>query len=259
MSNHWLIAAIGIYTCAAACAWWYRNRSAGSVTPLLFLLVCATTIITIAVVMRWWQVGYGPFLTLYEILLSNVFSLGVIITTAFWFAPSSRQGVRFTLLIILLLGVWALTVPLDPGRLPATFDSPWLWLHVGFGKLFLGALLLALGLALAGLSSGDPSTSQSVSAPAWWFASMAFVFDSAMLLTGAIWAHDAWGRYWNWDPVETWALVTWLTLGLCLHARLAWRVPPRLGWVMIVLVFILAFLTLFGMPFLSLGPHKGVL
>jgi hypothetical protein len=59
--------------------------------------------------------------------------------------------------------------------------------------------------------------------------------------------------------LETWAFVTWLTLGLGLHARLTFRIPMWAGWMLILAVFVLAFLTFFGVPFSSLGPHKGVM
>ena len=92
---------------------------------------------------------------------------------------------------------------------------------------------------------------------AWRFMMAALVFESLMLIAGAVWAQDAWGRFWAWDPLETWAFVTWLTLAGAVHARITWRVGPRQGAVLIAVVFVVAFLTFFGVPFVSLAPHKG--
>ncbi len=92
----------------------------------------------------------------------------------------------------------------------------------------------------------------------WQFMGISFVFHTLMLIAGAIWAYSAWGRYWAWDPLETSTLITWLTLGLLLHIRLTLRMPMWLGWLMATLVFVLAILTFFGMPFLSMAPHKGI-
>jgi ABC-type transport system involved in cytochrome c biogenesis permease subunit len=89
--------------------------------------------------------------------------------------------------------------------------------------------------------------------------SAAFVFDSFMLLAGAVWAHDAWGRYWSWDPLETWSLLTWLGLAILLHLRLTVRLPLAVGWSMAFAVLVIAFLTFFGVPFVSMAPHKGVM
>ncbi|MDX1698264.1 MAG: cytochrome c biogenesis protein CcsA, partial [Thiohalobacterales bacterium] len=93
----------------------------------------------------------------------------------------------------------------------------------------------------------------------WRLMSVAFVFHSLMLIAGAVWARDAWGHFWTWDPLETWAFITWLVLGMSLHARLAWKIPLWVGWLLVQLVFVLAFLTFFGIPFSSIGPHKGIL
>ena len=81
-----------------------------------------------------------------------------------------------------------------------------------------------------------------------------------MLMAGAVWAHSAWGRYWSWDPLETWTLVTWLMLGGILHARVTFRnMSPQTGHVLMLAAFVVAFLTFFGVPFLSVAPHKGVM
>ena len=52
-----------------------------------------------------------------------------------------------------------------------------------------------------------------------------FLFLSAGIITGAVWANSAWGRYWGWDPKETWSLITWFVYATLLHARLmrGWR------------------------------------
>jgi cytochrome c-type biogenesis protein CcsB len=52
-----------------------------------------------------------------------------------------------------------------------------------------------------------------------------FLFLSAGIITGAVWANSAWGRYWGWDPKETWSFITWLIYATLLHARLmrGWR------------------------------------
>ncbi len=94
----------------------------------------------------------------------------------------------------------------------------------------------------------------------WALFFIAFVFHSCMLVAGAAWAHTAWGRYWSWDPLETWTLVTWLLLGGLLHARATFRgMPDALGHALVIAVFGVAFLTFFGVPFFSIAPHKGLM
>jgi ABC-type transport system involved in cytochrome c biogenesis permease subunit len=169
---------------------------------------------------------------------------------------------------LLLLGYWMLAVSAEPMRLPATYDSPWLWVHVGVGKVFLGSCLIGASLSVVLLmhdGRGDRSSQRLVADTVraeglmWRCMSLAFVFHSLMLVAGAVWAQDAWGRYWAWDPLETWAFVTWLVLGLTLHLRLTYALPTWVGRVLNIFVFVLAFLTFFGVPFLSIAPHKGVM
>lgn len=230
------------------------------------LLAMSVAAIAVGIGLRWQQSGQGPFLTLYEILLSNLFSLGLFLLISMRTVPSARSALPVALPLLALLGVWTLFVPADVTPLPPTFDNPWLWAHVLAGKLFLGAALVATALSVrllatagrAQAAASTPST-EILDAQVWRFAALAFVFDSAMLVAGAAWARDAWGRYWAWDPLETWALLTWLALGLVLHARVGFRLPPWLGWAGMCLVFVLAFLTFFGVPFLSIAPHKGVI
>jgi ABC-type transport system involved in cytochrome c biogenesis permease subunit len=83
------------------------------------------------------------------------------------------------------------------------------------------------------------------------------VFDSLMLIVGACWAQDAWGRYWAWDPLESWAFLSWLALAITLHTRVTVKLAPHRHAMMLLAVFVLAFLTFFGVPFVSLAPHKG--
>jgi len=54
---------------------------------------------------------------------------------------------------------------------------------------------------------------------------LGFIFLTLGIITGAVWAHYAWGRYWGWDPKETWSLITWLVYAAMLHSRYVrgWR------------------------------------
>jgi ABC-type transport system involved in cytochrome c biogenesis permease subunit len=92
---------------------------------------------------------------------------------------------------------------------------------------------------------------------AYRFMALALIFNALMLIAGAIWAQDAWGRYWAWDPLETWAFITWLLLAVALHVRVTFKPKPRGSSVMVFAVFVIGFLTFFGVPFISAGPHKG--
>ena len=81
--------------------------------------------------------------------------------------------------------------------------------------------------------------------------------EARRYLGGAIWAQDAWGRYWAWDPLETWAFLTWLLVALSLHLRVTIRMSPNAYAYLVFAVFVVAFLTFFGVPFISQTPHQG--
>lgn len=262
MGDFWFHLALAAYVIAATLAYLHAARGTPSTDAILAVIAVGTAASGISIAFRWQAVGYGPFLTLYEVLLSNAFSLGLISLLVFLRSDRARASMPFALTIMVVLCVWAATQSSAPGRLPATFDSPWLWVHVGLGKVFLGLLLVATGIACSLLLRRRTVASaqrDALDGLLWRFLAIGFLFDSGMLLAGSVWAQNAWGSYWSWDPVETWAFITWLTLGLCLHTRLTWRLPQTTGWILTICVFALAFLTLFGMPFLSLGPHKGIM
>ena len=79
---------------------------------------------------------------------------------------------------------------------------------------------------------------------------LGFPWLTLSILTGAIWAQEAWGRYWGWDPKEIWALITWLLFLLILHVRTLrrWR-GRRLAWLVVAGFGVILFAFL-GLPWL---------
>lgn len=228
-------------------------------------LLLAAACIALAIGERWLAYGQGPFLTMYEVLISSLFSLSLVYGVASLAYPVVRVGAPFAVGIMLLLFLWALNT--DPGfkHLPPTYQTPWLWAHVITGKLFLGCCLIATSLGIwliytgnrAGLSSKALDRRQLIEKQIWSWLTLAFLFHSGMLMAGAVWAQDAWGRYWDWDPLETWAFGTWLCMAIALHGRSAFNIGPRGISLFAAGTFLLAFLTFFGVPFFSINPHQG--
>jgi ABC-type transport system involved in cytochrome c biogenesis permease subunit len=267
----WFCAGALLFTVAALLAW---RRSLVTLTaaaprpallpPLLVDLALAALAAGIA--MRWLRLGHGPFLNMFEILASSLLSLGLAWRIASWRLPVVRGSAPVALTLLAVMAAWLLTVnPVDT-HLPATYEMGIMWFHILLGKIFLGCALVATALAgviLARTKAWGRARFErmpadaTLDALAWRLMLAALVFESLMLVAGAIWAQDAWGRFWAWDPLETWAFITWLALSAAVHARLTWRLGPRAGALMIVAVFVLAFLTFFGVPFVTLAPHKG--
>ena len=85
---------------------------------------------------------------------------------------------------------------------------------------------------------------------------LGFVFLAIGIVTGSIWAHQAWGRYWGWDPKETWSLLTWLIYGIYLHVRFMWGRKDVGSFWLAVLGFWAVIFTYFGVNFVLAGLHS---
>jgi ABC-type transport system involved in cytochrome c biogenesis permease subunit len=258
--------------CSALLAWRLvavpaAHAPARSTTGLaLSLHDLALAVLALGIALRWSRIGHGPFLSLFEVLASGLVSLGLVWRLCSLRLPALRDSAPVVLSLLAVMGAWLLVSDSADTLLPPTYEMTILWVHVAMGKIFLGCALVATGLAGVLLARRSERGRRwfhrmppdaGVDFLAWRFMMAALVFESLMLIAGAVWAQDAWGRFWAWDPLETWAFVTWIALSAAVHARLSWQLGPRAGALMIVAVFVIAFLTFFGVPFVSLAPHKG--
>lgn len=233
---------------------------------LLGIMASAWVLHTVAIGARWERIGHLPFVNIFEMLSANVWGLMAAVILAYALLPKLRIVAALLLPIIMLITAWMLVVPKQDSMLPSTYYTVWLFIHIGFIKLFLGASFVALGIAgvilfrKAGIGVerfARLPDDKALDVTAYRCMALALVFDTLGIVAGAIWAQDAWGRYWSWDPLEVWSLVTWLSIGLMLHVRASFRTPPNTNAVLIVLAFVVAFFTFFGIPFVSETLHKG--
>jgi ABC-type transport system involved in cytochrome c biogenesis permease subunit len=266
-----LVLYLGAVALVAAAVRAWRQAAAADGVPAgmlaAFLLVdLAMATLTIGLAMRWARLGHGPFLGMFEILGSSLLSLALVWRLVAARVALVRESAPVVLTLLGIMSAWLLATEPRDTILPATYEMPVLWFHVLLGKIFLGCALVATGLAGVLLARRTRRGQRwfrrmpndaALDYLAWRFMLAALVFESLMLIAGAVWAQDAWGRYWAWDPLETWAFITWLALAAAIHARITWRVTPRTGALLIAAVFVLAFLTFFGVPFVSTAPHKG--
>jgi ABC-type transport system involved in cytochrome c biogenesis permease subunit len=267
-ADPFLPAALAAYVAAGALAVAALMGSRRAGRAWLALLFGALALHGAALGVRWIDVGHGPFTTMHEILSSNVFSLALVFALAAWRWAAVRAAGALVMPVLFLMMAWLLATDPAAGHLPPTYRTAWLWVHVALGKVFLGSALVGVGLAAVilvrragwnprGLAHlPDDARLENL---AFRFMAVGFLFESLMLVAGAIWAQDAWGRYWSWDPLESWAFATWIALAAFLHARSTLPLVPAARAAMILGVFGIAFLTFFGVPFVSVAPHKGAL
>jgi cytochrome c-type biogenesis protein CcsB len=195
-----------------------------------WLAVAGWTAHTLAIAVRWIGTGHAPVQGAYENSLSGAwFMLPIGAVLVRQYPPAIRAAPFVVALALLVLGngimAPATHLPLEP-----PFRSNWLVVHVAFAWLAFGSYLVASVLAgyhlwlrrrRAAQPAARPAVIDELSAKLIAFG---FVADTVMIASGAIWAHGLWGRYWAWDPIETWSLVSWLTYAVYLHVRFT------LGW-----------------------------
>jgi ABC-type transport system involved in cytochrome c biogenesis permease subunit len=270
--DHWILTTgAALLVLAMLLAWRQLVGAAASPAGVAFRPTFAAAdlallALAVGIALRWERIGHGPFLSMYEILASSLLTLSLAWRIASWRVPVLRESAPVALSLLAIMGAWLLVTDPADTHLPATYEMTILWVHVAVGKVFLACAFVATGLAgVIVLRQGErgqrwfrrmPDTAR-LDKLAWRFMLTALIFETLMLIAGAVWAQDAWGRFWAWDPLETWSFITWVALSAAVHARLTWRLGAFRGALMILGVFVLAFLTFFGVPFVTLAPHKG--
>nr|YP_009868768.1 cytochrome c biogenesis protein [Leptocodon hirsutus]QKI32211.1 cytochrome c biogenesis protein [Leptocodon hirsutus] len=86
--------------------------------------------------------------------------------------------------------------------------------------------------------------------------SLGFIFLTIGIISGAVWANEAWGSYWSWDPKETWAFITWIIFAIYLHTRTNNHFKGANSAIVATLGFLIIWICYFGVNLLGLGLHS---
>jgi len=224
------------------------GRRAGNIGMSLTWLAAA--LLLLGVVLRGVWAGRVPWGNMYEFSITA--ALGVL---AVFLGFSLKRDVRWLGIFIVIpalltLGLAVTVLYTEAAQLVPALKSYWLVIHVSAAIICSGAFTLAAavsalallrghaerkaaGAEVTGLTARMPSQERlqvmanrviAFTFPLWTFA----------VIAGAIWAENAWGRYWGWDPKETWAFITWVVYAAYLHARstAGWR-GNRASWIAI--------------------------
>ena len=236
----------------------------------------ATTMGMVGLMVRWREsylishdVGHVPVSNLYE-----VFILFSVITALLYLFYERRFRTRalggFVLLVISAAVGFLLWYAFDRGAadiqpLVPALQSYWMKIHVPANFVGYGAFAMAamIGTAYLLTSWARDRQSQGVMATMmpdlvvmedlmYKTIALGFAFFTVATVLGALWAAEAWGGYWSWDPKETWALIVWLNYAAWLHMRMmkGWHGRPMAWWAVIGL-----FVTLFA--FLGVNMFLG--
>nr|QXI83929.1 cytochrome c heme attachment protein [Kuepferia damyonensis] len=86
--------------------------------------------------------------------------------------------------------------------------------------------------------------------------SLGFLFLTIGILSGAVWANEAWGSYWNWDPKETWAFITWIIFAIYLHIRINRNLQGENSAIVASIGFLIIWICYFGVNLFGVGLHS---
>jgi cytochrome c-type biogenesis protein CcsB len=223
-----------------------RDRAALAGRIAVVLTLVGFAVHACSVIVRGTAVDRMPWGNMYEFsAVVGLVAVGAWLVTL-WRMPQLRYLGMFVMIPVIVVMFLAGTVLYAKAQpLVPALQSYWLAIHVsaaatGEGMLLTSAVLSMLFLIRRrydmaeqnGLRVRFPATvgarlpaAQSLDKSAYRIVAFAFPIYTFGIICGAIWAEAAWGRYWGWDPKETWAFITWVIYAAYLHARATagWR------------------------------------
>ncbi len=230
----------------------------------------------IGLLVRWWEsylispdVGRIPVTNLYEVFVLFAFTTGLIYLYYEHRYRTRALGGFVGLIITASIGflLWyhfdRQAYEIDP-LIPA-LQSWWMKIHVPTNFVAYGAFAIAAMVGLAYLVQarnpegwtrrGLPSA-ETMDDIMYRTIALGFAFFTIATILGALWAAEAWGGYWSWDPKETWSLITWLIYAGWLHLRFTkgWRGAPMAWWAIVGLL--VTTFTFLGVNIFLSGLHS---
>ncbi len=237
-----------------------------SLTWLAFGLLLA------GIVTRGLWAGRAPWGNMYEYSLASAAAI-----TGVFLGVSIRRDVRWlgllvTMASLITLGVAVLLLYNDSPQLVPALKSYWLAIHVSAaiisgGAFTVGAAATVLYLVadraernpqarIANSIAARVPDSRTLDTLAYKVNAFVFPLWTFAVIAGAIWAEDAWGRYWGWDPKETWAFITWVVYAAYLHARATAGWKGRKAAVIALIGFACFLINFFGVNLFVSGLHS---
>ena len=220
-----------------------EGRRAGNIG--LSLTWLGTLLLGFAIIFRGLSAGRIPIGNMYEFSLAGGFAVGLTYCLLSLSRDLRWLGLFITIPVLLDLGLALTVLYTESAQLVPALNSYWLAIHVTAASVCLGAFTIGAALsclylvaqaaedrAAAGLEPGRSSgiaqripSADRLDLMAYRIHAFMFPIWTFAVIAGAIWAEAAWGRYWGWDPKETWAFITWVIYAAYLHARATagWR------------------------------------
>ena len=284
----------GLLLAAIPCSFW--SLSSGiSTTSVRFLVALANLVLAAQLVLRWWQSGHFPISNLYESLcfLAWACTLTQLLVERAWPTPAISAVATPMGLGCIAFASFALPDQLQHSSpLVPALRSSWLVMHVSVIMFSYAALLVGSLLSLAvllsnqdtalemrsssigagsfrqniashSMSSGSLqlrsetlSPSEQIDSLSYRTITVGFLLLTLGIVSGAVWANEAWGSWWSWDPKETWALICWLIYAAYLHTRLSRGWQGRKPALVAVAGLLAISVCYIGVNLLGIGLHS---
>ncbi len=263
-----------LFVMATGAYWLAFSARSGFVGDVASALTWSAVTMGLAGMMvRWYEsyligidVGHIPISNLYE-----VFILFCVITSLLYLFYERRYATKqlgaFVLPVVSAAVGFLLWYTFDREAqqiqpLVPALQSYWMKIHVpanfiGYGSFSLAAMVgIAYLFAIKGKMAAYLPKTEVLDDVMYKAIAIGFAFFTIATILGAMWAAEAWGGYWSWDPKETWALIVWLNYAVWLHIRLVKGLRgPILAWWAVIGLFVTLFAFLGVNMFLS-GLHS---
>jgi cytochrome c-type biogenesis protein CcsB len=259
------------------------------------VVIITNILISIILSTRWIMMGYFPLSNLYESLLFLVWCLTFIQIIVEQKTNSQIIGAISSPIELFIISFANLALPNEMQQsspLVPALQSNWLMMHVtviilSYACLLIGSLLSILflvieqkesitlrGNALGYMFNNNQSSDlinravflskkprrmnllESLDNLSYRIIGLGFPLLTIGIISGAVWANEAWGSYWSWDPKETWALITWLIFASYLHARFSQAWQGKKAAILASIGFLVVWICYLGVNFLGKGLHS---
>ena len=271
--------------------WAVSSQARTGIVQLLVAL--ANLLLTAQLVLRWWESGHFPISNLYESLcfLAWACTLTQLLVERSWPSPIVAAAATPMGLGCIAFASFALPDQLQSAApLVPALRSSWLVMHVSvimvsYAALLVGSLLSlavlltdrgeALELRSSSIGSGGfrqsmrvgsdgvlqlqsirLSTGEQLDSLSYRTITVGFLMLTVGIVSGAVWANEAWGSYWSWDPKETWSLICWLVYAAYLHTRLSRGWQGRRPALVAVVGLVVIAVCYVGVNLLGIGLHS---
>lgn len=220
---------------------------------------------TVALILRAMEAGRLPLTNQYEFASSFAWGIALTFIIVEWIYKFKTLGL-FATPFMLVISFYAIMQSSEIEPLMPALQSRWLVVHVSTAIFSYGAFAIACAVSLIYLTrenfKEDDFTMrhlpqlEALDYIGYKAITFGFFMLTIVIVTGAIWAERAWGRYWRWDPKETWSFVTWIIYALYLHVRLnrGWK-NKKAAWYAII-GFAAVVFTYIGVNTLLVGLHS---